>query len=130
VPEGGVPGPRPSRRQWFEEVVWGAVGRVSATRMSPKSPHGRVHGVPDEGPPHRLHRGSPRKGREPDTPPAPRLSPAAQAPHRDTANAGERPGNPAAPPAKPTGRQEPRHHKRRRTPRTPGPQPANRKRSA
>src|SRR5690606_308494 len=59
VPEGGVPGPRPSRRQWFEEVVWGAVGRVSATRMSPKSPHGRVHGVPDEGPPHRLHRGSP-----------------------------------------------------------------------
>src|SRR5690606_6948931 len=49
----------PPRRQWFEEVVWGAVGRVSATWMSPKSPHGRVHGVPDEGPPHRLHRRSP-----------------------------------------------------------------------
>src|SRR5690606_13448090 len=48
----------PPRRRSFEEVVWGAVGRVSATRMSPKSPHGRVHGVPDEGPPHRLHRDS------------------------------------------------------------------------
>src|SRR5690606_6310727 len=56
VPEGGVPGPRPPRRRRFEEVVWGAVGRVSATWMSPKSPHGRVHGVPDEAPPHRLHR--------------------------------------------------------------------------
>src|SRR5690606_14662704 len=61
VPEGGVPGPRPPRRRRFEEVVWGAVGRVSATWMSPKSPHGRVHGVPDEGPP---------------TPPPPRLHPA------------------------------------------------------
>src|SRR5690606_40957025 len=52
VPEGGVAGPRPRRRRRFEEVVWGAVGRVSATRMSPKSLHGRIHGVPDEGPPH------------------------------------------------------------------------------
>src|SRR5690606_35500300 len=40
----------------------GGVGRVSATRMSPKSLHGRIHGVPDEAPP---------------TPPPPRLPPAA-----------------------------------------------------
>src|SRR5690606_13277621 len=75
VPEGGVPGPRPPRRRRFEEVVWGAVGRVSATWMSPKSPHGWVHGVPDE-PPHTAStEAAPRNGRGPGTPPTPGISP-------------------------------------------------------
>src|SRR5690606_5526698 len=70
---------------------------------------------PGRGPPHTASTEvAPRNGRGPGTPPAPRLSPAAQTP--TTAGTSERSGKPAAPPAQPTSRQETRRTKRRRTP--------------
>src|SRR5690606_34912436 len=87
VPEGGVPGPRPPRRRWFEEVVWGGRRPGFGDMDVAEKPTWTYPRRPGRAPHTASTEAAPRKGRGRGTPPTPGISPAAQAQHRDTANA-------------------------------------------